>query len=108
MWCIWKKSILILIISCCWRSINAEQAILSEGEVYCVSQGQAELRTDMECNVYIVRAFCRDNLGGNLAGVVLEQGLTTEQMQVIAKELNFSETVFLSKIRPYILHPVLQ
>jgi PhzF family phenazine biosynthesis protein len=99
MWCIWKKSVLILIISCCWGSINAEQAIISEGEV-CVSQEQTELRTDMECNVYIVRAFCRDSLGGNLAGVVLEQGLTTEQMQAIAKELNFSETVFLSKIGP--------
>ncbi|MBX9744200.1 MAG: PhzF family phenazine biosynthesis protein [Chlamydiales bacterium] len=65
-----------------------------------MSQEQTELRTDMECNVYIVRAFCRDSLGGNLAGVVLEQGLTTEQMQMIAKELNFSETVFLSKIGP--------
>lgn len=54
----------------------------------------------MECNVYIVRAFCRDHRGGNLAGVVFEQGFTTAQMQAIAKKLNFSETVFLSKIAP--------
>jgi len=54
----------------------------------------------MECVVYIVRAFCRDHLGGNPAGVVLEQGFTTAQMQAIAKNLNFSETIFLSKIGP--------
>lgn len=65
-----------------------------------MSPEQTELRTDIECVVYIVRAFCRDSLGGNLAGVVLEQGFTTAQMQAIAKELNFSETVFLSKIGP--------
>jgi PhzF family phenazine biosynthesis protein len=54
----------------------------------------------MEYTVYIVRAFCRDFLGGNLAGVVLEQGFTIAQMQTIAKTLNFSETIFLSKIGP--------
>jgi PhzF family phenazine biosynthesis protein len=54
----------------------------------------------MECTVYIVRAFCRDRLGGNLAGVVLEQEFTPAQMQAIAKTLNFSETIFLSKIGP--------
>ena len=54
----------------------------------------------MECDVYIVRAFCRGHLGGNLAGVVLEQNCTAEQMQTIAKTLNFSETIFLSKQGP--------
>ena len=53
-----------------------------------------------ECVVYIARAFCRDHLGGNLAGVVLEQGFITAQMQAIAKNLNFSETAFLLKIGP--------
>ncbi len=61
---------------------------------------QDELKTNRGCTVYIVRAFCRNGLGGNLAGVVLEQGFTTAQMQAIAKKLNFSETIFLSKTSP--------
>src|ERR1700722_10415033 len=100
MWCIWKKLVLVLIISCCYEEISAQQTIISEGETYGMSPEQTELKTNMECIVYIARAFCRDHLGGNLAGVVLEQGFTTEQMQAIAKNLNFSETVFLSKIGP--------
>ncbi|MBS0653574.1 MAG: PhzF family phenazine biosynthesis protein [Verrucomicrobia bacterium] len=49
-------------------------------------------------NVYIVRAFCRNRFGGNLAGVVVvEHPFTTDQMQALAKELNFSETIFISK-----------
>lgn len=100
MWCIWKRLFLVFIISCCHGEISAQEAIISKEETYCMSQGQTELRADMECNVYIVRAFCRDNLGGNLAGVVLDQGFTTEQMQAIAKKLNFSETIFLLKIGP--------
>jgi len=100
MWCIWKKFVLILITSCWYGEISAQQTIISDGETYHMSPRQTELRADMECVVYIVRAFCRDHLGGNLAGVVLEQGFTTEQMQAIAKKLDFSETVFLSKIGP--------
>lgn len=52
----------------------------------------------MECTTYVVRAFCQGFLGGNLAGVVLTQGLSADQMQSVAKKLNFSETAFLSKI----------
>jgi PhzF family phenazine biosynthesis protein len=48
---------------------------------------------------YIARAFCHQSRGGNPAGVVIlnqEMNPTPQQMQAIAKELNFSETVFLS------------
>ncbi|HSX38539.1 MAG TPA: PhzF family phenazine biosynthesis protein [Chlamydiales bacterium] len=48
---------------------------------------------------YVARAFCHDSLGGNPAGVVIvdrELSLTSAQMQVIAKKLNFSETAFIS------------
>ncbi|MCE5294858.1 MAG: PhzF family phenazine biosynthesis protein [Chlamydiales bacterium] len=58
----------------------------------------------MSFTVYIARAFCRDSLGGNPAGVVIvdqKQPFTTAQMQSIAKELNFSETVFISSTEPH-------
>lgn len=91
--CIWKRFVLVLIVFCCGGVISAQQE-----EIYRMSAEQNELRTDVV--VYIVRAFCRDQFGGNLAGVVLEQEFTIEQMQAIAKKLNFSETIFLSKIGP--------
>lgn len=49
--------------------------------------------------IHVARAFCRDGQGGNLAGVVLSTptSLTPGQKQIIAKTLNFSETVFLEK-----------
>lgn len=48
---------------------------------------------------YIARAFCHQSMGGNPAGVVIlneETAMTPQQMQAIAKRLNFSETAFLS------------
>ncbi len=53
----------------------------------------------MSFTAYIARAFCHGSLGGNPAGVVIvdqEHPFTPAQMQSIAKELNFSETVFIS------------
>lgn len=60
-------------------------------------QEALKCRAEMECEAYIVRAFCREGQGGNLAGVVLDQELTSEQMQAVAKELNFLETIFLTQ-----------
>ncbi|AGX04929.1 phenazine biosynthesis protein, PhzF family protein [Bacillus sp. NRRL B-14911] len=54
----------------------------------------------MKVNVYIVHAFCRDNKGGNPAGVVLDtDGLSTVQMQKVASMAGFSETAFISRSR---------
>jgi len=52
----------------------------------------------MNFTAYVARAFCHNSLGGNPAGVVIanqEFSLSSAQMQAIAKELNFSETVFI-------------
>ena len=47
-------------------------------------------------DVEVLRVFCRGNLGGNLLGVVEQaQSLTGDQMQSIAAQLGFSETIFL-------------
>lgn len=47
--------------------------------------------------IYVTSAFCKDNSGGNKAGVVLEKaGLTRAQKMEIAKELGYSETAFVS------------
>jgi PhzF family phenazine biosynthesis protein len=100
MWRIWGRFALILIVLFVYGEISAQQATAHEEKLYCMSPDQTELKVDMKCDVYIVRAFCRDQLGGNLAGVVLEQGFTAEQMQAIAKKLNFSETIFISKQSP--------
>lgn len=44
---------------------------------------------------YEISAFTRDNKGGNLAGVViLEELLSDQNMQDIAKQLGYSETAF--------------
>jgi PhzF family phenazine biosynthesis protein len=59
---------------------------------------------NMSCTAYIARAFCHGSLGGNPAGVVIvdrEHPFTSAQMQSIAKELNFSETVFISSTEPH-------
>jgi predicted PhzF superfamily epimerase YddE/YHI9 len=49
---------------------------------------------------YQVDAFTETPLRGNPAGVVLDaDGLTGAQMQAIARELNNSETAFLSAAR---------
>lgn len=47
-------------------------------------------------NIYTVDAFTDQIFGGNAAGVVPKaDGLTVEQMQNIAREMNLSETVFI-------------
>lgn len=46
--------------------------------------------------VYVISAFCKDNKGGNKAGVVLDShDLTPAKMMAIAKDLGYSETAFL-------------
>ena len=51
--------------------------------------------------IYQVDAFTREKLAGNPAGVVPDaQGLTEDQMQRIARELNNSETAFLFPGKP--------
>lgn len=55
----------------------------------------------MNFTAYVARAFCHNSLGGNSAGVVIvnqESSFSSVQMQAIAKELNFSETVFISSL----------
>lgn len=48
--------------------------------------------------VYFVTAFPKTEFGGNKAGVVLDADhLTDDEMVQIAKEINFSETAFVSK-----------
>lgn len=48
-------------------------------------------------DIYVTSAFCKNNNGGNKAGVVLEgDNLTSVQKQEIAKELQYSETAFVS------------
>lgn len=49
----------------------------------------------MEYKVYHMTAFPKEPHGGNLAGVVVNaESLSEEEMQSIAKELNYSETAF--------------
>ena len=51
--------------------------------------------------IYQVDAFTREKLAGNPAGVVPDaRGLTEDQMQRIARELNNSETAFLFPGKP--------
>ncbi len=48
-------------------------------------------------DVYVTSAFCKNNSGGNKAGIVFDStDLTSEQKIQTAKELGFSETAFLS------------
>ncbi|WP_422661294.1 PhzF family phenazine biosynthesis protein [Paenibacillus sp. EC2-1] len=53
----------------------------------------------MNVEVYTLNAFAKGDRGGNPAGVVLENGLSLSaaEMQLIAKELGFSETAFMEK-----------
>lgn len=49
----------------------------------------------MEKQCHVVRVFTRSDVGGNHLGVVVDGGaLTGNQMQAMAAELGFSETVF--------------
>lgn len=51
----------------------------------------------MECKVVLMDSFTAKAGGGNPAGVVENgEGLTSEQMLLIAKEVGFSETAFVS------------
>ncbi len=52
--------------------------------------------------VYQIDSFTKEKFKGNPAGVVLNaENMTTEEMQLIARELNNSETAFV--FRPH--HP---
>lgn len=53
----------------------------------------------MNVEVFTLNAFAKGERGGNPAGVVLEDGplLDAAEMQLIAKELGFSETAFMEK-----------
>lgn len=48
-------------------------------------------------NIFQVDAFTSQPFGGNPAGVTFADDLPTEEMQLIAKEMNLAETAFLSK-----------
>ncbi len=51
----------------------------------------------MELSIYVASAFSKDKKGGNKAGVVLnEPTLTTSQKMLIAKQLGYAETAFIS------------
>lgn len=48
--------------------------------------------------VYVASAFCKDNTGGNKAGVVLyENSLNDTDKKKIAKELGYAETAFITE-----------
>jgi trans-2,3-dihydro-3-hydroxyanthranilate isomerase len=47
-------------------------------------------------NIYQIDAFTDKAFGGNPAGVTFGENLSKEEMQLIAKEMNLSETAFLS------------
>ena len=47
-------------------------------------------------NLYQIDSFTKENFTGNPAGVITNaDGLTSEDMQKIARELNNSETAFI-------------
>lgn len=53
----------------------------------------------MGINIFQVDAFTDKPFGGNAAGVVpCAKGLTDEMMQVVAREMNVSETAFINKL----------
>ena len=48
--------------------------------------------------VYVASAFCKDETGGNKAGVVLyENGLTNDEKKKIAKIVRYAETAFVTE-----------
>lgn len=52
----------------------------------------------MKLSVYVASAFSIENTGGNKAGVVLfEEDLTISQKMMIAKQLGYAETAFITK-----------
>jgi PhzF family phenazine biosynthesis protein len=53
----------------------------------------------MEVNIFQVDAFTNEPFGGNPAGVVTNsKGISSDQMQKIANELNLSETAFVRQL----------
>jgi PhzF family phenazine biosynthesis protein len=48
-------------------------------------------------DVYQIDAFTDQPFGGNSAGVLFSNSLSKEEMQLIAREMNVSETAFISK-----------
>lgn len=47
--------------------------------------------------IYITSAFCKNNEGGNKAGVVFDHPeLTAKEKMAISKALGFSETAFVT------------
>jgi len=52
----------------------------------------------MKIEVYVVSAFCKDDSGGNKAGVVLfNDGLSETHKKAISGKLGYSETAFVTK-----------
>lgn len=52
----------------------------------------------MDISIYLASAFSKNNIGGNKAGVVLnEPTLTNTQKMAIAKQLGYAETAFLTE-----------
>ncbi len=49
-------------------------------------------------NIFQIDAFTKSPFEGNPAGVTIGDGLTNEEMQLIAREMNLSETAFLTKL----------
>lgn len=48
-------------------------------------------------DIYVTSAFCKDNQGGNKAGVVFDHPeLTIAQKMAISSELGYSETAFVT------------
>lgn len=53
----------------------------------------------MEVNIFQVDAFTKDPFGGNPAGVITNsKGISDQQMQKIANEMNLSETAFVRQL----------
>jgi len=56
------------------------------------------VKDQIKIKVYVVSSFCKNNSGGNLAGVVLwEEELNDKQKIAIASKLGYSETAFVTK-----------
>ncbi|MFW9941309.1 MAG: PhzF family phenazine biosynthesis protein [Candidatus Thorarchaeota archaeon] len=55
-----------------------------------------------KCKFYIVDVFAERKLEGNqLAVFICENGITDSEMQKLAKEMNFSETTFITSVENY-------
>ena len=48
-------------------------------------------------NIYQIDAFTKTAFFGNPAGVTFTDGLSADEMQSIAREMNLAETAFLTK-----------